>query len=49
MFVSSRLSVRDWPGTVEMETLKLFEAPPNCRKVIHRYRDRVLLPNVKEL
>jgi hypothetical protein len=40
---------RDWPGTVELETLKLFPVPPNCRKLIHRYRDGVRLPDVKEI
>ena len=40
---------RDWPGTVEMETLHNFPAPPNARKLIHRWRDRQHLPDVKEL
>jgi Holliday junction resolvase len=38
-----------WPDSAEMEQMKLFRAPPNCRKMIHRYRDRVRLPDVKEL
>jgi len=40
---------RDWPGTVEMEGLKLFLVPRCCRKLIHRYRDGVRLPDVKEI
>ena len=40
---------RDWPGSVEMETLKNFAAPPGCRKLVHRWRDRQRLPDVKEL
>jgi Holliday junction resolvase len=40
---------RDWPGTEEMETLQAFVCPANCRKLIHRYRDRQRLPDVKEL
>src|ERR1700761_8492596 len=33
-----------WPGTAEMETIKLFPAPPNARKLVHRWRDRQRLP-----
>lgn len=40
---------RDWPGSEEIETLKLFKAPPNAKKLVHRYRDRVRLPDVREL
>lgn len=40
---------RDWPGSVEMETLKNFACPPNCKKLVHRWRDRQRLPDVKEL
>jgi hypothetical protein len=38
-----------WPGTVEMETLRNFVAPPNCRKLVHRWRHRERLPDVREL
>lgn len=38
-----------WPGSVEMETLTNFVCPSNCRKLIHRWRDRQRLPDVKEL
>ena len=38
-----------WPDTSETETIRLFRAPSNCRKLIHRWRDRVKLPDVKEL
>lgn len=40
---------RDWPGNAEMETLSLFTVPPNCRKLVHRWRDHQRLPDVKEL
>ena len=40
---------RDWPSAEEMEVLKLFRAPANARKLIHRWKDRVRLPDVKEL
>lgn len=38
-----------WPGSVEMETLTLFRAPPNARKLVHRWRDRQRLPDVREV
>jgi len=38
-----------WPGSVEMETLRNFPVPPNCRKILHRWRDRQRLPDVKEI
>lgn len=47
--VLCQVKTRDWPGSVEMETLKLFSAPPFARKLVHRWRDRQRLPDVKEL
>jgi hypothetical protein len=38
-----------WPGSAEMEAIRLFSAPPNARKLIHRWRDRVRVPDVKEI
>lgn len=35
-----QVKTRDWPSAVEMETLQLFPAPPNARKLVHRWRDR---------
>jgi Holliday junction resolvase len=32
-----QVKTRDWPGSVEMETLRLFTTPPNCRKLVHRW------------
>jgi uncharacterized protein with GYD domain len=40
---------RNWPGLVEMEALKLFPAPAICRRIIHRWRDRQSMPDVKEI
>lgn len=40
---------RDWPGAVEMEQLRDFRCPSNCRKLVHRWRDRQRLPDVREL
>ena len=47
--VLCQVKTRDWPGSVEMETLREFVAPPSCRKLIHRWRHRQRLPDVKEL
>jgi hypothetical protein len=44
-----QVKTRDWPGSVEMETLCGFICPPNCRKLIHRWRDQQRLPDVREL
>lgn len=48
-FVLCQVKTRDWPGNVEMETPKNFPAPATCKKLIHRWRDRQRLPDVKEL
>ena len=47
--VLCQVKTRDWPGTVEMETLREFVAPSSCRKIVHRWRHRKRLPDVKEL
>jgi Holliday junction resolvase len=47
--VLCQVKTRDWPGLAEMETLRLFVAPPNARKLVHRWRDRQMQPDVKEL
>ena len=44
-----QVKTRDWPGLDEMERLKNFLCPPNCRRLIHRWRDRMRIPDVKEL
>ena len=38
-----------WPGSIEMEAIKEFKAPPNAKKLIHRWRDRQSLPDVKDV
>lgn len=47
--VLCQVKTRDWPGSVELERLRSFAAPINARKLIHRWRDRQRLPDVKEL
>lgn len=44
-----QVKTRDWPGTVEMETLRSFPCPPNCRRLVHRWRHRQRVPDVREL
>lgn len=40
---------RDWPGFAEMARLQAFPAPPGVRKVVHRWRDRASVPDVREV
>jgi len=47
--VLCQVKTRDWPGTAEMETLKLFPAPANARKLVHRWRACQQEPDVREL
>jgi Holliday junction resolvase len=47
--VLCQVKTRDWPGSVEMESLRSFPAPPNARKLVHRYIDGKKLPDVKHL
>lgn len=44
-----QVKTRDWPGSAEMETLRAFPAPPIARKLLHRWRDRQRLPDVREI
>jgi Holliday junction resolvase len=39
----------EWPRSAEMEAIANFAAPPNCRKIIHRWRDRRQAPDVREI
>jgi hypothetical protein len=38
-----------YPGAVEMEQMKLFVAPANCRKLVHRWMPRQRLPDEREV
>ncbi len=44
-----QVKTRDWPGTVEMEAIRLFPVPQNARKLIHRWRERQRTPDVREV
>jgi Holliday junction resolvase len=44
-----QVKTRDWPSSEEMETLQGFACPSNCRRLVHRWRDRQRLPDVREI
>jgi Holliday junction resolvase len=39
----------EWPRTDEMQQLRAFLCPANAKKLIHRWRDRAPLPDVRIL
>lgn len=39
----------DWPGSLEMQTLRDFRVPAGVRRLVHRWRDRQKLPDVREI
>lgn len=47
--VLCQVKTRDWPGSIEMETLRSFPVPPNARRIVHRWRDGERRPDVKEI
>ena len=47
--VLCQVKTRDFPYSHEMAILREFPAPPNAKKLVHRWRDRQRLPDVKEL
>jgi Holliday junction resolvase-like predicted endonuclease len=44
-----QVRTRDWPGLIERQALKECVAPPNTRKLLHRYRDGRRRPDEQEL
>ena len=46
-FVLVQVKTNNWPGTAELEAIREFPCPPNCRKLIHRWQDRQRMPDVK--
>lgn len=48
-FAVVQVKSNEWPSSVEMEALTSFEAPLNCLKLVHRWRDRQRVPDVREL
>lgn len=48
-FVVCQVKSNDWPGKMEMETMREFKVPSNCRKLVHRWRDYARVPDVRVL
>ena len=44
-----QVKTRDWPNFTELEAMRDFPCPTNCHKLIHRWRERQKLPDVKEV
>ncbi len=44
-----QVKTRDWPGARERQALAAFPAPPNTRKLLHRWRARQRMPDVFEV
>jgi hypothetical protein len=42
-----QVKTRDWPGSAEMETLRLFPCLGNVRKLVHRWRDWQRMPDIQ--
>jgi hypothetical protein len=38
-----------WPSAAELAEMAAFVAPQNCRRIIHRWRDRQRAPDVREV
>lgn len=47
--VALQVKTNAWPGSLEMEQLKLAVVPPNCRKLVHLWRDGERLPAIREV
>jgi Holliday junction resolvase len=48
-FVLVQCKTNSWGSGAEQETIKLFRAPANARKLLHRWDDYARLPKVREL
>ena len=48
-FVVVQVKSNKWPGRKEMEALQAFKCPPNCRRLVHRWRDGHGQPDVRNL
>lgn len=38
-----------WPSARELAELRALPTPANCRRLVHRWRDRANVPDVREL
>lgn len=47
--VLTQVKSNGWPSRREIENIREFNCPSNCKKVIHRWNDRKNIPEVREL
>ena len=47
--VMVQVKTNAWPGSAEMDALRTFACPPNCRRLVHRWRDHQRRPDVREI
>jgi hypothetical protein len=47
--VLAQVKSNQWPGVEEMERMRNFVAPSNCRRLVYRWRDRVAIPDIRDL
>lgn len=47
--VLAQVKSNTWPSKKEMGRITNLPSPPNCRKVIHRWRDYQKVPDVREV
>ena len=40
---------REWPRPAEIEAMRAVPVPPNARRLVHRWRPRQRVPDVREL
>jgi hypothetical protein len=48
-FCLVQVKTTSWPGSEEMEEIRLFRCPPNTKKLVHRWMDRQRLPDIREV
>ncbi len=47
--ILAQVKTNAWPSREEMARMTALPCPPNCKKVIHRWLDRVKEPDVREV
>jgi Holliday junction resolvase len=48
-FILCQVKSNRWPVEAEMEALRAFRCPLNCRRLVHRWIDRKQIPDVREI
>ena len=47
--VCVQVKSNNWPRSAEMALIEAFPCPLNVRKVVHRWRDRARVPDMREI